>query len=358
MGEQPLDSSAGWRHSLFLMFNAILLGIRFVILVLGGHQYVALENAALRQQLAVFKRNVKRPRLHRRDRVFWILLMKVWTQWKSALLIVQPDTVIVWHRKRFKQYWWRLSQSKGPGRPAMNSEIRKLVRTIAAANPLWGAPRIHGELLKLGFKISERTVSRWMPKQRTGPCQNWKTFLSNHVGQLVSIDFFTVPTLQLRVLFVFVVLAHERRRVLHFNVTEHPTAEWTARQIIEAFPDDSAPKYLIRDRDGVYGHHFRNRVEGMGIQEVLTAAQSPWQNSFAERFIGSIRRECLNHVIVLGERHLKWTLKRYFEYYLNSRTHLSLEKDSPDSRSIQTAGEIIAIPKVGGLHHRYERRAA
>jgi len=231
---------------------------------------------------------------------------------------------------------------------------------MAAANVTWGAPRIHGELLKLGFEMSERTVSRLMPKPRKNPSQTWKTFLTNHVGQLVSIDFFTVSTLQLKVLFVFVVVAHERRRVLHFNVTDHPTAEWTAQQIIEAFPEDTTPQYLIRDRDGAYGSYFRNRVQGMGIQEVLTAARSPWQNPFAERLIGSIRRECLNHVIVLGERHLKWILQRYFCYYLNSRTHLSLEKDAPNPRAIQPpeTRNIVAIPEVGGLHHRYERRAA
>jgi transposase InsO family protein len=186
----------------------------------------------------------------------------------------------------------------------MSADIRKLIRTVTTANPLWGAPRIHGELLKLGFKISERTVSRLMPKRHKEPSQSWKTFLSNHVGQVVSIDFFTVPTVRLRVLFVFVVLAHERRRVLHFNVTEHPTTEWTAQQIIEAFPEDTLPRYLIRDRDCVYGSQFRTRVQGMGIQAVLTAARSPWQNPFAERLIGSIRRECLNHVIVLGEHYL------------------------------------------------------
>ncbi len=231
---------------------------------------------------------------------------------------------------------------------------------MAAANVTWGAPRIHGELLKLGFEISERTVSRLIPKQRKDPSQTWKTFLTNHVGQLLSNDFFTVSTLQLKVLFVFVVLAHERRRVLHFNVTDHPTAEWTAQQMIEVFPDDSAPKYLIRDRDGVYGRHFRNRIEGMGITEVLTAAQSPWQNPFAERLIASVRRECLNHVIVLGERHLKWILRRYFRYYLTSRTHLSLEKDAPNPRVIQSleTGKIFEVAEVGGLHHRYERRAA
>src|SRR5881409_2954444 len=199
-----------------------------------------------------------------------------------------------------------------------------------------------------------------MPKRRKEPSQTWKTFLNNHVGRLVSIDFFTVPTLQLRLLFVFVVLAHQRRRVLHFNVTEHPTAEWAAQQIVEAFPEDTAPRYLIRDRDGIYGDHFRNRVQGMGIAEVLTAPRSPWQNPFAERLVGSIRRECLDHVIVLGEGHLRAILKSYFAYYHRARTHLSLGKDAPDPRPVQppSAGEIVAFPEVGGLHHRYERSAA
>ena len=223
-----------------------------------------------------------------------------------------------------------------------------------------GAPRIHGELLRLGIEISERTVSRLMPKNRTRPSQTWKTFLANHIGQLVSIDFFTVPTLQFRVLFVFVELAHQRRRVIHFNVTEHPTAHWTGRQIVEAFPEDTAPRYLLRDRDAIYGGLFRSRVQGMGIEEVLRAAQSPWQNPFVERLIGSVRRECLNHVIVLSESHLRYVLKKYFRYYLNSRTHLSLEKDAPESRAVHAPalGRIVDIPQVGGLHHRYERRAA
>ena len=340
------------------MLKMVFSTLRFIVHILAGHKQLVLENAALRQQLAILKRDRPRPRLHCRDRLFWIFLMKIWKQWKTALVIVQPATVVNWQRRRFKRYWWKLSQKKGSGRPQVSAEVRKLVRTMSAANVTWGAPRIHGELLKLGFEISERTVSRLMPKQRKTPSQTWKTFLTNHVGQLVSIDFFTVSTLQLRVMFVFIILAHQRRRVLHFNVTEHPTAEWTAQQIIEAFPDDDAPRYLIRDRDGVYGNDFRHRVQGMGIQEVLTAPRSPWQNPFAERLIGSIRRECLNHMIVLGERHLKWTLKRYVQYYLDSRSHLSLEKDSPNSRPVQSVGQIIAIPQVGGLHHRYERRAA
>jgi putative transposase len=228
------------------------------------------------------------------------------------------------------------------------------------ANPLWGAPRIHGELLKLGIDVAERTVSRLLPKRRSPPSQTWRAFLSNHVWDLVSVDFFTVPTACLRVLFVFVVLAHDRRRVLHFNVTEHPTAAWTTQQIVDAFPDDSAPAYLLRDRDAVYGEVFRQRVTGMGIGEVLTVPHSPWQNAFAERLIGSIRRECLDHVVVFGERHLRRLLTAYFAYYHQARTHLSLDKDAPDGRPIEPPelGAIIPIPEVGGLHHRYVRRAA
>jgi putative transposase len=342
------------------MLNAILFWIRFVILVLGGHQQVALENAALRQQLAVFKRDVKRPQLRRWDRLFWIGLRAIWKDWKSALVIVRPETVISWQQKRFKRYWWRLSQSKGPGRPRVRSEIRTLISNMAAANPLWGAPRVHGELLKLGYEISERTVSRLMPKNDKKPSQTWTTFLRNHVGQMVSIDFFTVATIRLHVLYVFVILAHDRRRVLHFNVTEHPTAVWAAQQIIEAFPEDGAPRYLLRDRDGIYGHCFTTRIEGMGIEQVRITARSPWQNCYVERAIGSIRRECLNHMIVLSEQHLRRILKSYFRYYHESRTHLSLSKDAPESRAIQAneLERIVQIPQLGGLHHRYERRAA
>lgn len=240
------------------------------------------------------------------------------------------------------------------GRPPVNAEVTALVRKIAAANPQWGAPRIHGELLKLGIDVAERTVSRLLPKRRSPPSQTWRTFLTNHVRDLVSIDFFTVPTARLRVLFVFVVLAHDRR------ATEHPTAAWTAQQIVDAFPDDSAPSYLLRDRDAVYGHSFQQRVKGMRIREVRTAAHSPWQNPFAERLIGSVRRECLDHVLVLSERHLRRILTRYFVYYHRARTHLSLEKDAPHGRPIERPelGRVIPIREVGGLHHRYVRRAA
>ena len=340
------------------MLNSLFLAIRFLILVFSGHKQVALENIALRQ-LAVFTREKKRPRVRDRDRLFWIALKNLWKDWRTALVFVQPETVTGWQRKRFKRYWWRLSQAKGPGRPRVYLEIRKLVRTMAAANPIWGAPRIHGELLKLGFEISERTVSRLMPKDRK-PTQTWMTFLRNHVGQLVSVDFFTVATIRLRVLYVFIVLAHDRRRVIHFNVTEHPTAAWAGQQIIEAFPEDRAPRFMVRDRDGIYGESFRSRVEGMSIEEIRITPQSPWQNCYVERVIGSIRRECLNHVIVLNDNHLRRLLKDYFRYYHESRTHLSLNKDAPERRAIQPnkSDRIIQVSQVGGLHHRYERRAA
>jgi transposase InsO family protein len=275
-------------------------------------------------------------------------------------VIVTPATVLRWQRRRFREYWTKLSGRPSGGRPPVNAEIRALVSRMAAANPLWGAPRIHGELLKLGIVVAERTVSRLLPKRRTPPSQTWRTFLANHVRDLVSLDFFTVPTAGLRVLFVLVVLVHDRRRVVHFNVTEHPTARWTAQQIVNAFPDDSAPSYLLRDRDHVYGEHFHRRVKGMRIAEVLTVPQSPWQNPLVERLIGSVRRECLEHAVVLSERHLRRILTAYFAYYHRARTHLSLDKDAPDGRPIEPPelGVIFPIPELGGLHHRYVRRAA
>jgi putative transposase len=342
------------------VIHLVLHALRLLPFLVGGHRQLALENLALRQQLVVYRRTAPRPKLRQADRLFWAGLARVGTGWRQALVIVSPDTVLRWQRRRFREYWTRLSGRSRGGRPPVGKEVAALVRTMASANPLWGAPRIHGELLKLGVDIAERTVSRLMPKHRPHPSQTWRTFIANHVSDLVSIDFFTVPTVRLRVLFVLVVLAHHRRRVVHFNLTEHPTAAWTAQQIVDAFPDESAPTYLFRDRDQVYGQQFRHRVRGMGIDEVVTAPQSPWQNPFAERLIGSIRRECLNHVFVLGERHLHRILTRYFSYYHQSRTHLALDKDAPDLRPIAlpVTGTIVQLPEVGGLHHRYIRQAA
>ena len=275
-------------------------------------------------------------------------------------MFVTPDTVLRWQRRRFRKHWAKLSGKRQVRRPSVDAEIIALVRKMANANPLWGAPRIHGELLKLGIDVAERTVSRLVSRRRPPPSQTWRTFLTNHVRDLVSIDFFTVPTARLRVLFVLVVLAHHRRRALHFNVTEHPTAAWTAQQIVDTFPDDTAPAYLLRDRDAIYGDVFRQRVKGMQIEEVLTAPRSPWQNPFAERLIGSIRRDCLDHVIVPSERHLRNILAAYFAYYHHTRTHLALTKDAPAGRPVEPPemGKVMPIREVGGLHHRYVRRAA
>ena len=320
-----------------------------------------LEILALRHQQAVLQRRARtRPALRMSDRLFWVLLSRLWLQWRSALLMVKPETVIAWHRKGFRLFWTWKSRAGKTGRPSIGREVRDLIQKISKANPLWGAPRIHGELLKLGIQISQATVAKYMVRPRKPPSQMWRSFLENHVKVLVATDFLVVPTVNLRVLFIFVVLAHHRRRVIHFNVTSHPTAEWTARQIAEAFPWDSAPGYLLHDQDSIYGELFRNRVRDMGIGEVLTVPRSPWQNAYVERLIGSIRRECLDQVIVLNESSLRRILKLYFQYYERTRTHLALEKDAPGGREIQPLemGGVVELPEVGGLHHRYERRVA
>jgi putative transposase len=299
---------------------------------------LALENLALRQQLALLRRRSKRPQLGRLDRVFWVWLSRRWARWRDALHVVRPETVIRWHRQGFRAFWTWKSRRGRTGRPPVGSELAGLVRTMALANPLWGAPRIHGELLKLGFDISQRTVARLMPRRPKPPSQTWRTFLQNHVADLVSVDFFVVPTATFRVLYVFVVLLHHRRQVVHFNVTGSPTAAWTAQQIVEAFPDEEAPRYLLRDRDSIYGGEFRRRVQDIGIAEVLAAAHSPWQNPFAERLIRTIRRELLDHVIVLNAGHLRRRLRSYLSYYHVSRTHLALEKDAPEPRAVEPPG--------------------
>jgi putative transposase len=320
-----------------------------------------LENLALRHQIGVLQRSArKRPRLTPGDRLLWVWLSWIWGDWRSTLAIVKPETVVAWHRAGFRLFWtWKVRRGQ-PGRPLISREIRDLIRRMCRENPLWGAPRIHGELLKFGIDIGETSVSKYMVRGPKPPSQTWRTFLDNHLTQLVSIDFFTVPTLRFQVLYVFLVLAHDRRRILHFNVTAHPTAEWTGQQLREAFPFDQLPRYLLRDRDAIFGDDFREQVRDIGIREVLSAPRSPWQRAYVERMIGSIRRECLDHVIVFHENSLRRTLNSYFEYHHRSRTHLSLGKDSPEPRAIQPPelGPVVVLPQVGGLHHRYERRAA
>jgi len=319
---------------------------------------LAAENMMLRQQLIVVHRAVPRPKFRRIDRILLCLLSRLWSGWKSALLVVPPDTVTRWHRQGFKLYW-RWKSRKKPGRPRVDREVSDLIRRMCRENPTWGAPRILSELALLGHNVAESTVAKYMVRQLKPPSQNWRTFLKNHVSQIAAIDFFTVPTITFRVLYVFLVLRHDRRRVVHFNVTTNPTARWAAQQIVEAFPFEQASRFLLRDRDGIYGQDFRDRVEHMGIEEVLIAPRAPWQNPYVERLIGSIHRECLDHVIVLNEDHLRGILASYIEYYHGARAHLSLDRNSPIQRAVcpPEQGKVVAKAYLGGLHHCYTRAA-
>jgi len=334
--------------------------LAFVVALLRSRRSMQLEILALRHQLAVYQRSVSKPRIQPADRLFWAWLARLWSGWRNALAFVQPRTVLMWQQRRFREYWRRFSQGGKPGRPAIAKEVRELIRTMSQANPTWGSPRIVGELRKLGIDVAKSTVEKYRVRPRTPPSPTWKTFLTHHLYDLASLDFFTVPTVTHRVLFVLVILAHHRRRVVHFNITEHPTAEWTAQQVVEAFPWDEAPRYLLRDRDRIYGTSFRQRVRHMGIEEAVITSRSPWQSPYVERLIGTIRRECLDYVMVLSERHLQRILTSYLAYYHDWRTHLSLDMDCPEPRPAQppTLGPVRAVPEVGGLHHHYERWAA
>jgi putative transposase len=334
--------------------------LAFVATLFRPRESLRLEHLALRHQLAVYKQTVHRPRLRPTDRLLWAWLSRLWPGWQATLTFVQPRTVIAWQQQRFRDHWRRLSWSKQPGRPPMAKELRDLIREMSQANPTWGSPRIVGELRKLGINIAKSTVEKYRVRPRKPPSPTGKTFLNNHVKDVVSLDCFVVPTVTYKILFVLVILAHERRRVVHVKATEHPTAAWTAQQIAEAFPWEKAPRYLLRDRDNIYGPYFKQRVRHMGIEEVVIAPRSPWQNPYVERLIGSIRREVLDHVIILNERHLRRVLQAYLGYYHQWRTHLSLMMDCPEPRPIQPlgGGKVIAVPEGGGLHHHYERRAA
>jgi len=326
-------------------------------LTLGRAALVA-ENLALRQQLAVLHRGTPRPKLRWRDRLFWACLSRLWSGWRSALLIVKPETVVRWHRQGFRLFWRWKSRGR-PGRPKLAAEVRRLVRQMSRENPLWGAPRVQAELRLLGYEVAESPVAKYMRPRPKLPSQTWRTFLRNHVGSLASIDFFVVPTVTFQLLYGFVVLRHDRPRVVHYNVTSAPTAAWVAQQLHEAFPYDEAPRYLIRDRDSIYGDEVRRCLKALGIEEVVIAPRSPWQSPFVERMVGTLRRELLDHVIVLNERHLRRLLASYFEYYHRSRPHRSLEQNAPDPRAVEPPerGRVIALPQVGGLHHRYTRAA-
>src|SRR5260370_14184303 len=313
------------------------------------------ENTVLRHQLIVLRRRLHgRVRLTNRDRWFFIQLYRWFPSILQVLTIIQPETLVRWHRAGFRHYWRWKSRRLG-GRPQIDTGLRGLIRRMSVENPLWGEPRIHGELLKLGFKVAQSSVAKYMVKRRGPPSQGWRTFLRNHAPDIAAMDLFVTPTIGFDVLYTFIIVRLARRDLVWINVTPHPTADWIARQITEAFPWNEAPRYLIRDRDQVYGAAVRNRLRAMGIRDKPIAPGSPWQNGFAERLIGSIRRECNDHLVVLGEAHLRRILTKYAVYYNELRTHRSLNKDAPIHRAIQHVGRIVSAPVLGRPHHHYCR---
>jgi len=313
------------------------------------------ENAVLRHQMIVLRRKLKgRVRLTNHDRWFFVQFYRWFPSILPVLAIIRPETLLRWHRTGFRHYWRWKSRRRG-GRPQIETELRALIRQLSTENVLWGAPRIHGELLKLGFSVAQSSVARYMVKRRGPPNQEWRTFLRNHAPDIVAMDLFVVPTIGFKLLYGFVIIRLDRRDVIWIGVTTNPTAEWVARQITEAFPWDDAPHYMIRDRDRIYGTIVTRRLRAMGIRDKPTASASPWQNGFAERLIGSIRRECLDHIIVLDEAHLRRILRSYACYYNEIRTHRSLDKDAPISRPVQQTGVINSRAILGGLHHHYAR---
>ena len=309
----------------------------------------------LRHQLIVLQRRPRsRVRLTNGDRLFFIQLYRWFPSVLKAVAIVRPETLVGWHRAGFRSYWRWKSRTRG-GRPPIDADLRALVRRMSRENPLWGAPRIHGELLKLGFEVGQSSVAKYMVKRHGPPRQGWRSFLRNHAPDIAAMDLFVVPTIGFNLLYAFVVIRLDRRALVWINVTQHPTADWIARQITEAFPWNEAPRYLVRDRDHIYGDVAIRRIRAMGIRDKPIAPASPCQNRFTERLIGSIRRECVDHIIVLGEVHLRRLLKSYARYHNDVRTHRSMDKDAPVSRPVQLTGSIKSFPILGGLHHHYAR---
>jgi transposase InsO family protein len=327
----------------------------FVADMFKSRRRLEAENLFLRHQLNIaLRRAPPRPRLYGSDRALLVWITRIWPNLLDLSQVVKPETVLRWHRFGFRTFWRWKSRNRA-GRPKIDRGLRDLIQRMCRENPLWGAPRIHGELLMLGFEVAQSTVSKYMVRRRKPPSQSWKTFLSNHAGAIAAIDMCVIPTITFERLFAFLVLGHGRRQLLWVEVTSHPTAEWLARQITEAFPWVVAPAYLLRDNDGAYGHVFTRRVSAMGIRDRPISPGSPWQNGCAERLIGSVRRECLDRVLIFGEAHLRQILTTYASYYNETRTHLSLDKDAPLPRAVQRCGTIVATPILSGLHHQYAR---
>ena len=344
------------------MLQIILAFLVAIRVSLRSRSDTALEVLALRQQIAVLKRKRPRPKLNSVDRFFWTTLRRFWPRWADVLLLVKPDTVVGWHRAGFRLYWrWR-SRPRG-GRPQITEEMRVLIRRLAQENRDWGAPRIHGELQKLGLVVSERTVARYLRRirRRGDPSKSWLTFLQNHREVIAAFDFFTVPTVTFQLLYCFFVIEHGRRRILHFNVTEHPTAEWVVQQLREAFPEAGPYRYAIFDRDTTFNEEVVTFLEATGLKAKRTSVQAPWQNGIAERWVGTARRNCFDHVIALNEAHVRRLGREFLAYYHEDRTHLGLDKDTPSERPIgpkAERAELESLARVGGLHHRYIWNAA
>jgi transposase InsO family protein len=337
------------------MFDGLMLLWASLTRLFRSRVRLEAEILVLRQQINVLRRkSPKRFVFGTFDRWVFVGLYRLVPGVADALAVVWPETVIRWHRAGFRSFWRWKSRRRG-GRPRVPLDVRKLIRDVSLANPLWGAPRIHGELFKLGIDVGQTSVAKYMARGRAGPSQGWRTFLRNHADGIASIDLFVVPTFSFRLLYGFLVLRHHRRFIMRLGVTANPTADWIAQQLTEACGWEGAPNYIVRDRDCAYGEPFVRRLRALGIRDRPTAPRSPWQNAYVERLIGSIRRELLDHVVVLGERQLRHLLLSYMTYYNEARTHLSLNKDTPVSRQIQRVGRISAKPHLGGLHHQYLR---
>ncbi len=344
------------------MFDLFRLWCGAIVRTFRSRRGLMLENLALPQQLAVLKRKHPRPKLGPLDKLFWVVALRFWSRWKEILFLVLPETVVRWHRAGFRRYWAMLCQARkrvGGGR-RICKQIRELIFQMVAENPGWGAPGIHGELLMLGSDVSESTISRWMRRapRNPEPAKRWQAFLRNHREVIAAMDFFTVPTLTFNVLYCFFIISHDRKRILHFNVTRHPTSSWIVQQLREAFPYQSTHRFIIFDHDAKYGFEVPAAIHSMKITPVQTSIGSPWENGVAERWVGSCRRELLDNVIALNERHLKRLLSDYISYYHEDRTHLGLGKKTPSGRIPDLPrGRVIARPRLGGLHHRYDRAA-
>ena len=343
------------------MFRFVGLCFGMLVRLFRGRRSLLLENLALRQQLAVLKRRHPRPSLDLFDKLFWVIARRVWSAWKHSLIIVTPETIVRWHRAGFCVYWRLISRVRSQvGRRPTPKEVRELIFRMVVENPTWGAPRIHGELCMLGFELCERTISRWMKRapRDAEPAKRWQAFLRNHREAIAAMDFFTVPTITFGVLYCFFVIGHDRRHILHVNVTKHPTSAWIIQQLREAFPFEAVHKYLIFDRDQKFRFEVIAAVKATRIVPKRTSFRTPWQNGIAERWVGSCRRDLLDHMVALNERHLKRLLSEYVRYHHEDRTHLGLEKGTPAGRIRSTArGQVLSQLRLGGLHHRYHRAA-